>query len=125
MGSLFVVSGLYSLLSEQLLAITLLTVSIATSTIWGNTFSVNAMGETGLVPLRTVAEVQGAKVSWEQTITIERGRNTIVLTVGQEQMIVNGVIQKLDESPIVQAGRTFISLTTLNKLLSNLVVWDD
>lgn len=113
---------------KKSLAITMLTSVLVASTVLGSPYSVHAKEKNDLVPLRSVAEALGAKVSWDQQkqeITVERGSNVIVLTAGQEQAIVNGINHKLDEKPIVQSNRSYISLHTINKLLSNQVEWDE
>lgn len=116
---------------RQCAAAALLAGVLVSSNALGGSFtaslSVHAMGENDLVPLRTVAEVQGAKVSWDQkekSITIERGSDIIVLTVGEKQATVNGAAVELDKQPIMQGNRTYISLDTINDLFSSQVEWD-
>ncbi|MBO5370356.1 MAG: copper amine oxidase N-terminal domain-containing protein, partial [Clostridia bacterium] len=52
-----------------------------------------------LVPLRAIFEALGAKVEWNgetQTITATKDDKTVVLTIGSNEMTVDGETKTLD-----------------------------
>jgi len=114
-------------MTKKSLAVTLLAGTIALTSVLPSV-AMAAPGEKDLVPLRTAAEAQGAKVTWHQknqTIVIERGADEIIVTVGEQQAEVNGKVTSLEGEPVVQAGKTYISLSTLNTLLSSQAEWNE
>lgn len=80
-----------------------------------------------LVPVRFVAESLGAKVGWEsktQTVPITRGDQSIVLTIDQNVVQVNGKAVTLDTQAILSGGRTFVPLRFVSEVLAAKVDWD-
>lgn len=81
-----------------------------------------------LVPVRFVAESLGAKVGWEsktQTVPITRDVQSIVLTINQNVVQVDGEAVTLDTKAILSGGRTFVPLRFVSEVLGALVDWDD
>ncbi|MCD1261342.1 copper amine oxidase N-terminal domain-containing protein [Paenibacillus athensensis] len=88
---------------------------------------IDANGRT-LVPVRFVAESLGAKVGWEaktQSVPISRGDQSIVLTIGQNIVQVNGKAVTLDTKAILSGGRTLVPLRFVSEVLGAKVEWDN
>jgi len=81
-----------------------------------------------LVPVRFVAESLGAKVGWEsktQTVPITRDDQSIVLTIDQNVVQVDGKAVTLDTKAILSGGRTFVPLRFVSEVLGAKVDWDN
>ncbi|ETT54825.1 copper amine oxidase family protein [Paenibacillus sp. FSL H8-237] len=81
-----------------------------------------------LVPVRFVAESLGAKVGWEsktQTVPITRDDQSIVLTINQNVVQVDGKEVTLDTKAILSGGRTFVPLRFVSEVLGAKVDWDN
>ncbi len=66
-----------------------------------------------MVPIRIISENFGANVSWnEETseVTVEDSQNKIVLTLGKNEAVVNGVAVALDVPAKEIGGRTMVPL---------------
>lgn len=66
-----------------------------------------------LVPARFIAENLGAKVTWDSKtsrIGIKTGSTVMELTLGSDELTVNGVVSKLDVPAQTVKGRTCIPL---------------
>jgi len=73
-----------------------------------------------LVPFRIIAEALGAEVSWnakKQEITLTKGDNTVVLTIGKKTALVNGKTVTLDTPAKIHKNRTMIPLRFLAESL--------
>lgn len=82
---------------------------------------------TTLVPLRIVSENLEASVEWEsknKRITIEQGNNTIVLTIGSSQALVNGQSQSLLLAPQIINGTTMVPIRFISEQLGAEVNWN-
>lgn len=80
-----------------------------------------------LVPIRSVAEVLGAQVNWEdstQTVLIDKGDKHIELTIGSKSPTVNGSPVNLDAPAVIINGRTMVPLRFVSEALGAKVVWD-
>ena len=76
---------------------------------------------------RFVSEELGAKVSWDgqkKQVTIADGETTVVLTVGQKEMQVNGNKKTLDTAASVKDTRTYVPLRFVSEALGAVVEWD-
>lgn len=81
-----------------------------------------------LVPVRFVAESLGAQVGWEadtQTVPIMKEDQSIVLTIDQPVVQVDGKTVTLDTKAILSGGRTFVPLRFVSEVLGGQVDWDD
>lgn len=79
------------------------------------------------LPVRYVSEKLGAKVDWDATskrITIVDGKKNIILTVGQNQVLVDGVAKKLDTAAAIKGNRTYVPLRFVSEALGATVKWD-
>lgn len=83
--------------------------------------------KTTMVPVRVISEGLKASVKWDakaQKITISNTETTIVLTIGSKTALVNGKEAKLDVSPEIKKGNTFIPLRFIAQSLKAEVSWD-
>ncbi|MEK3706799.1 copper amine oxidase N-terminal domain-containing protein [Paenibacillus sp. FSL R7-0198] len=77
-------------------------------------------GSENLVPIREIAEKNGAEVSWQQKtgeITIRKSELTIVVKVGEKQAMVNGQAISLDNPVQLTKGVTYMDGTFLSETL--------
>lgn len=80
-----------------------------------------------LVPLRAISEALGAEAEWcpqSQGITLTIAGAIIRMTVGSDQVSINGNSITLDTPPILTNGRTLIPLRDISELFGYDVVWD-
>ncbi|MEM3385723.1 MAG: stalk domain-containing protein [Nitrososphaeria archaeon] len=80
-----------------------------------------------LVPLRFLSESFGAEVNYNdktKTITIDYGKNKIILTVGKKVASVNGKTYSLDVAPVIYNGRTLVPIRFISEIFGADVVWD-
>lgn len=81
-----------------------------------------------LVPTREVFEAMGATVHWEgkkQTVTVKYKTSTIVLTVNQKNVLVNGKNATLDVPAKVINGKVMIPVRFVSENIGMKVVWDN
>ncbi len=81
-----------------------------------------------LVPMRTIFEELGARVTWDNdtmTATGKKGDRTVKVTIGQRIMYVNNNKVILDTAPIVLSGRTLVPARAVAEGLGCNVEWDD
>jgi len=84
------------------------------------------------VPIRFIVEALGGTIAWNattHTVTIVVGKKTIVLVIGQNYALVNGVRVPIDSNPAVvpyiQApGRTMLPVRFVSEQLGALVMWN-
>jgi len=77
-----------------------------------------------MVPARVISESFGALVNWDaeaQTVTIVSGNNTIVLTIGKSEAMVNGETKLLDSPAVIKNGRTMVPLRFVSEELGKSV----
>lgn len=80
-----------------------------------------------LVPLRFISEAFGAKVDWDpltKSVTIVLGSKRIVLQIGNEKALINGVFTQLDQPPLIKNGRTMVPIRFISESLGAKVSWD-
>lgn len=81
-----------------------------------------------LVPLRRIFEALGAKVDWNdetQTVTATRGATQIRLTIGSNQMYVNGTAKLIDVPAMLISDRTMVPTRAVSEALGCTVDWDN
>ncbi|MDD4689807.1 MAG: copper amine oxidase N-terminal domain-containing protein [Eubacteriales bacterium] len=79
-----------------------------------------------LVPVRIVAEQLGATVGWDeaqQKVTITRDNLTIILTINNNTVYVNGAPQVLDVPAMVISGRTMVPFRFIFETFNMRVEW--
>lgn len=79
-----------------------------------------------LVPMRTIFEVVGAKIEWNQntqTIKAAKGTTNIVLPLNSKQATINGKKNTLDVPAKSINGRTLVPLRFVSEALGATVEW--
>lgn len=78
------------------------------------------------VPIRFISENYGGSVEWipqTQTVNITFPQRTISLSIGINEIIVDGVKQTLDTAPIIKNGRTFLPLRACTEAIGKEVFY--
>ena len=81
-----------------------------------------------ILPIRIVAESLGGTVTWNgelQRVTIQKGADVILITIGADTAYVNGTAVKLDAAAFVENGRTYLPLRFVSETLGAQVVWTE
>ncbi len=71
------------------------------------------LNNTFYVPVRTLSDVVGLKLEWDestQNITMSNDSRTIVLTIDQTRVYVNGFEFKMEAAPALINGRAYVPL---------------
>jgi len=79
------------------------------------------------VPLRSIAESIGAKVTWDeakQQVTVNRGGLQFTVTIGNDHAIVNGKEVMLNNKVTTVGGSTIIPLEIIEKALQAQLDWN-
>ena len=80
-----------------------------------------------LVPLRSIFEAMGATVEWDndtQTVTSTRGDKTVVLSIGSDQLYVNGEARTLDVPAKIINGKTMVPVRAIAEAFDCEVDWN-
>lgn len=80
-----------------------------------------------LVPFRAAMEAFGATVSWDgatQTATAIKGDITVAVTIGQTNIVKNGVTLPNDTKAVVKDGRTYLPIRAVLKAFDAYVNWN-
>ena len=81
-----------------------------------------------MLPIRIVAESLGGTVTWNgelQRVTIQKGADVILITIGADTAYVNGTAVKLDAAAFVENGRTYLPLRFVSETLGAPVAWNE
>lgn len=81
-----------------------------------------------MVPYRAVAEALGALVDYDwktKTVTLKKSGKTVLLTIGENVMLVDGVSVTLDAAPELLKNRTHVPLRAIAEALGADVEWED
>ncbi len=87
---------------------------------------VNADGRT-MLPIRAIAEALGADVKWDeatQTATLTLGAKVVKGTLGQNNILVDGVPVPMDTAAASKDGRTVLPLRAVSEAMGADVGWD-
>ena len=79
------------------------------------------------VPVRKIFECFGMNVEWDaenQYIYACNDENEISMTIGCDEMWVNGECVKLDTAPFLEGGRAFVPLRAISEALKCNVEWN-
>ncbi|WP_367754727.1 stalk domain-containing protein [Ammoniphilus sp. 3BR4] len=79
-----------------------------------------------MVPVRFVSEELGASVKWNpqtRTVHLKAAGNTIVLTIGQAEAVVNGRSEMLDTKALIRNDRTYVPLRFISETFGAKVEW--
>ncbi|MEA3422601.1 MAG: copper amine oxidase N-terminal domain-containing protein, partial [Bacillota bacterium] len=80
-----------------------------------------------LIPVRFVSEALGAEVTWDQDneeVTIKDNDTIINLSIGSNDIFINGEVEKMDTKAIIKEDRTFVPLRFVSEALDCNVTWD-
>ncbi len=80
-----------------------------------------------LVPVRAISEALGAKLLWDEktgTVTVFKDSQIIIMTVGDQQVSVNGKPKTLEIAPMNSGGRIMVPLRFLSENLDCQVTWE-
>lgn len=80
-----------------------------------------------LVPVRFIGEAVAGTVDWDpesQQVTVIAGERTIVITVGQDAVTVNGQPAVMEVPAQIVEGRTMVPLRFIAEALGCTVEWD-
>lgn len=81
-----------------------------------------------MVPLRAIFEALGASVDWNddtQTVISKKENTTIVLTIGNPIIYVNGSSVALDSPACVLNDRTLVPVRAISEAFGTNVYWDN
>lgn len=81
-----------------------------------------------MVPMRFIFECFGMDVTWDSVnrrAAAWKGDNSLIFTVGQKTVIVNGEETESDTESMIIADRTYIPLRFLSEALGYSVEWDE
>ncbi|MDQ2086961.1 serine hydrolase [Herbivorax sp. ANBcel31] len=81
-----------------------------------------------LCPVRFIAEDLGAEVLWndeDRTVSIQKDNTDILLKIGDDTAMVNGVEKTFDTFPQIYEDRTYVPLRFISETLNMDVDWDD
>lgn len=84
-------------------------------------------GDRTYVPMRFLAETLGAEVVWDgtaQTVTLTKGDDVVVFTVGSTTYTVNGESMVADVAPEITNDRTMLPARYVAEAFGALVGWD-
>ncbi len=79
------------------------------------------------VPMRYVAETIGAEVVWDdaaRTVTLTRGEDVVVFTIGSPSYTVNGETMTADVAPEISNSRTMLPARYVAEAFGAVVGWD-
>ena len=80
-----------------------------------------------MVPLRMIAEDLGYEVSWDEesrAVTLQKGENTLLLTVDQNVYRKNGEEKEFDAAPFIKEDRTFVPIRLVAEEFGASVEWN-
>ena len=82
-----------------------------------------------MLPLRAVAETLDMEVKWDAktstaTLNSKDNTQTVVLTIGNKTMLVNGKEVALDSAPEIKDARTFLPVAQIANALNVKTAWD-
>ncbi len=80
-----------------------------------------------LVPVRAISEALGAKLLWDEktrTVIVFKDSKIIIMTVGDQQVSVNGKPKTLEIAPMNSGGRIMVPLRFLSENLDCQVAWE-
>lgn len=108
-----------------------MTVGKMAATVNGNTMKLDSapiiFNGTTYVPVRFVSDAMGAKLLFNGNtgqITVLRGNKLMEMTLGKKDLILNGVLQSSDITPIVRNNRTLIPVRLFSEKLGLKVGYD-
>lgn len=84
-------------------------------------------GDRTYVPMRYAAEIIGADVVWDdaaRTVTLTKGEDVVVFTIGSTSYTVNGEAMTADVAPEITNSRTMLPARFVAEAFGAVVGWD-
>jgi len=78
-----------------------------------------------LLPLRVISEIFGCSVTWktEGIITVKSENDTIILTLNENEIIVNDEIKEFDSPPILKNSTTMVPIKFFEDYIEAKIEW--
>lgn len=80
-----------------------------------------------MVPLRMIAEDLGYQVDWDggrRSVTLQRGSDTLLLTLEQKAYRKNGEEKEFDVAPLIKENQTFVPIRLVAEEFGAMVTWN-
>ena len=80
-----------------------------------------------LIPVRFVTEDLGATVEWnaeDREVYITKDKANVLIRIGQERILVNGITKTMDTKAIIRYDRTYVPIRYVAEGLGATVGWD-
>jgi len=80
-----------------------------------------------LIPVRFVTEDLGATVEWnaeDREVYITKDKSNVLIRIGQERILVNGITKTMDTKAIIRYDRTYVPIRYVAEGLGATVGWD-
>ena len=80
-----------------------------------------------LVPVRYLGDALGAQTTWDvnnQAVTVTRGGLVIRMVIGSTTLTVDGLVQTMDQAPVISNGRTYLPARWVAEALGYNVSWN-
>lgn len=84
-------------------------------------------GDRTYVPMRYLGEILGAEVVWDdaaRTVTLTKGEDVVVFTIGSTTYTVNGEAKTADVAPEITNDRTMLPARFVAEAFGSVVGWD-
>ena len=81
-----------------------------------------------MMPVAYAANVLGADVVWnadDYTVTLTNGEDEVVVTIGSDQMVVNGAAKTIDAAAVIKDNRTMLPISAVADALGAIVDYTD
>lgn len=80
-----------------------------------------------LLPLRVISEIFGCSVNWnpEGIIIVKSEEDTIVLTLNENEILVNGEIKEFDSPPILKNSTTMVPIKFFENYIDAKIEWHE
>ena len=81
-----------------------------------------------LVPLRAVMEQYGCTVGWDKdtyTASVMQNGITVLVTIGQKQISINGTTVAIDAAAQIKDGRTYLPIRAVLEAFGAVVGWEN
>lgn len=117
----------FMLVSYSVIASAAINITVDNKPIVGDTEPKNIDGRV-LLPVRTVFEAIGAKVSWnadEKKITAVKGDRTVEMYIDKNYYYVNGKTNVMDSVPLIIDGRTYVPVRYVAQAFGLKTDWDE
>ena len=80
-----------------------------------------------MIPIRYVAECLGMKVMWNKQskiVTLQDEERKVEIVTNSKKIVVNGKEHVSDTAPVIENGRTYLSISSIGKVSGANVTWN-